>query len=402
MLKNTTCCPVYFIKQKGGKNVKLWYGRVQYTDDAGKRKQVHGKPEFNTKTSAKQKARDLLNDLDKGGQPFLDGATMRFDELADYYERTFLIEPVYIDGRKVLGLRNKYDFEKRLKALREFFGDSGLRSITHADLQRYRVKRLKTPVVVGRNTRGTQKEGKPRERQRSIATVHRELSLMRRIMNIAFSNGWILRNPFEQGEPLIKPGDEKPRERILTREEEERILALCNGEWEHLRAIIICALDTGMRRGEMFKLEWSDVDLESGLITVEAFNTKTMRQREVALTDRLAAELRRMSKYANGGLVFGIKTSVKTTFNKARKKAGLPDLRFHDLRHTNATRLVGASMPLSEVGRMLGHTQPSTTYRYVNANVDTAKRAAELLNQFNKPKKSAPRRRRRNADTRAH
>jgi integrase len=57
----------------------------------------------------------------------------------------------------------------------------------------------------------------------------------------------------------------------------------------------------------------------------------------------------------------------------------LPDVRFHDLRHTHATRLVGAHIPLSEVGRVLGHTQPNTTYRYVNANVETAKRASAAL-----------------------
>ena len=110
------------------------------------------------------------------------------------------------------------------------------------------------------------------------------------------------------------------------------------------------------------------------------------------MTDRLAAELRRLRKHTTGELVFGIKTSVKNAFNKAKTKAGLSDLRFHDLRHTNATRLVGGSMPLSEVGRMLGHTQPSTTYRYVNANVDTARRAADLLNQFNKVRKAVRKR----------
>lgn len=78
--------------------------------------------------------------------------------------------------------------------------------------------------------------------------------------------------------------------------------------------------------------------------------------------------------HSNGELVFGIKTSVKNAFNKVKTKAGLADLRFHDVRHTNATRLVGGSMPLSEVGRMLGHTQPSTSYRYVNVNADTARR----------------------------
>jgi integrase len=58
-------------------------------------------------------------------------------------------------------------------------------------------------------------------------------------------------------------------------------------------------------------------------------------------------------------------------------------LRFHDLRHTHATRLVSKHMPLSEVGRVLGHTQANTTYRYVNANLETAKRAAAALDEFN-------------------
>lgn len=136
----------------------------------------------------------------------------------------------------------------------------------------------------------------------------------------------------------------------------------------------------------MFKLKWSDIDFENGIITIEAFDTKTMRERQVAMTVRLIAELRHLFEHRSDESVIGIATRCKTAFNKAKKLAGLPDLRFHDLRHTHATRLVAAQMPLSEVGRVLGHTQPVTTFRYVNINVDTAKRAADLLNQFNKPK----------------
>jgi integrase len=83
------------------------------------------------------------------------------------------------------------------------------------------------------------------------------------------------------------------------------------------------------------------------------------------------------------GLVFGVSDNVKRSFMAARSKTGLNDVRFHDLRNTAATRLVGAHIPLSEVGRVLGHSQANTTYRYVNANVETAKRAAAALDAFN-------------------
>jgi len=111
-----------------------------------------------------------------------------------------------------------------------------------------------------------------------------------------------------------------------------------------------------------------------------------MKERQVAITTRLALELDLLKASAPDnvdGLVFGISDNVKRSFTAARNKAGLKDLRFHDLRHTAATRLVGAHIPLSEVGRVLGHTQPNTTYRYVNANIETARRAAAALDAFN-------------------
>lgn len=141
-----------------------------------------------------------------------------------------------------------------------------------------------------------------------------------------------------------------------------------------------------MRQGEIFSLRWCDVDLENGLLRIQACHTKTLRERHVATTTRLALELEQLkARVPNNpnGLVFGITDNVKRSFTTARIAAGLQGLRFHDLRHTAATRLVRAHIPLSEVGRMLGHTQPTTTYRYVNANIETARRAAAALNMFN-------------------
>jgi integrase len=151
-------------------------------------------------------------------------------------------------------------------------------------------------------------------------------------------------------------------------------------------APVICALDTGMRQGEMLKLRWRDVDFENGINTVAAFNTKTMRERTLSMTARLSRELENLYEQSPKhpqGLVFGINDNVKRSFESVRRAAGIEDLRFHDLRHAAATRLVGAHIPLSEVGRVLGHTQANTTYRYVNANVETARRAAAALDAFN-------------------
>src|ERR1051325_9613933 len=104
------------------------------------------------------------------------------------------------------------------------------------------------------------------------------------------------------------------------------------------------------------------------------------------MTGRLTRELETLweeSPKDTRQRVFGILNNVKRSFTAARNAAGLPDVRFHDLRHTAATRLVGAHIPLSEVGRVLGHSNPNTTYRYVNANVDTARRASAALDAFN-------------------
>jgi integrase len=198
--------------------------------------------------------------------------------------------------------------------------------------------------------------------------------------------GWIKQNPFAAGESLISLADERKRERILTRDEERRLLDACTAQREHLRPILICAIDSGMRRGEILSLKWRDVDFEHGLISIQAFNTKTMKERQVSMTARLAHELETLweqSPKDERQRVFGIINNVKRSFTTARNAAGLSDVRFHDLRHTHATRLVGAHIPLSEVGRVLGHTQPSTTYRYVNANVETARRASAALDAFN-------------------
>ena len=282
-----------------------------------------------------------------------------FIDLASYYEKHYLKPAEYIEGRKVAGLRSLEGLSGQLNAARDYFGRRSLRTIAYADLADFRSQRLKTPTRgdMARHAAALKEYQKARKQKhkverpqlivtRTIATVNRELALLRRMLNVAQREGWIARNPLSLGESLISVADEKKRERILTREEETRLLAACdNGRRKHLQPIIVCALDTGMRQGEIFSLRWREVDLDKGMITVAAFNTKTMRARTISLTARLARALEALAAQAPkrpDDLVFGISDNVKRSFDTVRRAVGLEDVRFHDLRHTAATRLVGA------------------------------------------------------------
>jgi integrase len=356
------------IVEKNGK----FYGRVRYTAEDGKRKDLW-LPAKN-KSHAQEIVQEKIQELKEHGEKSVDASRMIFAELADYFESNFLVAAEYVDGRKVLGRRSIRGLKAQVEAIRDFFGRKTLRSITYGDLLRFRLQRLKTPCV-------------RTKKQRTLTTVNREMALLRRMLNIAVREQWIPRNPFSLGESLISAADEKKRERILTREEELKLLNACeHPKRKHLRAIIICALDTGMRQGEILKLKWSDIDSDSGLITVCAFNTKTMKERTVSITSRLKYELEHLWEASNKdleNLVFGVTDNVKRSFTTVRRETGLNDLRFHDLRHSHATRLDDLGFSLSKIANQLGHTQLQTTLRYVNRDKTAIKQVANALNLFN-------------------
>ena len=364
----------FIVKKKNRTTGKTeLYARFQYTDTAGIRKEKMRRAE--NKSHGERILEDLRREYQDNGASSLDSHGMTFENLANYCISNYFCEAQYdTEGRKVAGVRGRAEALGLLKPLIERFGRKQLRAISHGDLVRYRADRLKTKTR--RNT------------TRSIATVNRELSKMRRMLNIAEREGWIIKSPFLKGDSLISVADEQQRERILSRVEEQRLLAACDTpKRNHLRALIIAALDTGARQGELFNLVWDNVDLEARTLRVTSYKGKTVQRRDVPITNRLLIELEKLRATkpdASGdSLVFGITDNVKWSFRAARKEAGLEDVRFHDLRHTAATRLIGLSISLAETGRILGHSNPQTTYRYTNLTVETVKRAGLALDAFN-------------------
>ncbi len=362
-------------RQKTGSIVKrkdrpgLWV-RLPYKDEFGKQHVIQRKVE--NRTEGGKLLKSLMREIEQHGVKIVDGDRMTFSQLLSEYEKRKVFAPVYKGETKVAGMRSHKSVKSRLNLLAKHFGKRLIKTITHADVEKFRFQRLTTKIGEGKKNQGEELK---------VTSVNRELQLMRAILNFARRQGWLSRNPFEMGDSLISAAEEKRRSRILTRSEETRLLAACVKERAHLRPLVIVAADTGMRRGELLKLRWPDVDFISRLITVQAMNSKTARKREIGMTGRVYEELFKLSEAAPpdcAETVFGL-TDFKRSWETAKGFAGIEDFHFHDLRHTAGTRMVEAGMAPAEVMRVLGHTTLAAVNVYINANAETATRAAAAL-----------------------
>jgi integrase len=348
-----------------------WFARVTFSNSLGKRKFI--KRLAKTESEANSILKNFLKLMAEEGEKGIDGEKITFKDLADYYENNFCQPAQYNNNRKISGLRDVGRAKGVLKHFRAYFGTRKIRLITYGDLLSYKMLRMK-----GETHRKT---------TRSISTMNRELGILRRIFNIALAQGWILRNPFNCGDALIQPSADGIREKILTLDEERRLLEAFNEPCRvHIRPIIIVLLDTGARKGEILKLTWECIDFERNLITIRSETTKTLKGRKVAMTQRVYDELIELwekSKKDKKSQIFKIKTfrkPFKTACKIAKiKTGGLDGLVPHSLRHSTATRLLKGQMPIQLVGKILGHENVNTTYRYLSANDETLYQAASIL-----------------------
>jgi integrase len=365
-----------------------WYARIRWTDENGE-EQDKWYPAAN-KSAATTLKDEKINELRTQGEEGLLNGDMAFTEFADDFEKTYLVPALIVNGIKISGRKSLVGVTAQLNALKAFFGKKKLNRIRYADVRAFRAERLATPVIKVE----VNKEGKKVrvERQRKLASVNRELQLLRRMLNVALREGLITKNPFNCGDPLISAAAEDCRDRTLSYDEETRMLIACEAEdrqtrqrWLHLRPIIIAALETAMRRGEIFSLERRDIDLENNMMTVRAENAKTMKPRTVPITPRLRAELEQvLAKLPDEPeqRVFPF-DSVKKSFAGVCAKAKVYGLRFHDLRHSSITRMIAAGIPAPEVMKISGHSQQQTFLRYLNPTGEAMKRASDLLTAFN-------------------
>ena len=220
-----------------------------------------------------------------------------------------------------------------------------------------------------------------RERQRAAAasTINKEIGLLSRAVRWANRElGMALQNPVEG----LKQREPEGRVRWLTQRQAAALVAAAGQlgpRAGHLPDVITLALHTGMRKGELLGLEWARVDEAHHLVYLEAQHTKSARRRSIPLNGPAWAALERRRAVGAGPWVFGGVKDVKRSFAHACQLAGITDFRFHDLRHTFASWLVQAGVPLTEVRDLLGHASIEMTERYAHLAPERLRRAVGRL-----------------------
>ena len=215
----------------------------------------------------------------------------------------------------------------------------------------------------------------------SNASANRMLALMRYMFNLAISWGEIDKNPCNS----IKPFKENKRERFLQPDEIKKLIeALNQEENKQASTFIYLLLVTGARRSEGLKAKWQDFDLEKKLWKIPIENSKSGKVRYIPLSESAIRAIKGLKPKRGNPYVFtgkdkGHMWSPKRVWDRVKKKAGLDDLRLHDLRHSFASILVSGGRSLYEVQKILGHSKPEMTQRYAHFAPDRLIEATKVV-----------------------
>jgi len=235
-----------------------------------------------------------------------------------------------------------------------------------------------------------------KERNSKNATVNRYLQALSKMLNLAVANELLNKNPMWS---VKKLKENNYKTRVLLPEEEKRLFEEIERGYEvvgrdkakkiiypyiHLKPLIICALQTGMRRNEIFKLKWAYIDFEYEFI--ELLETKSGKSRKIPISSKLMKVLNEAKN--NTEYVFlNPETNmpyndIKKAFHTVLKKAEIKDFRFHDFRHTAATRMLENGADIRTVQEILGHSSVSVTERYTHTNAKSKRSAIEILSSY--------------------
>ncbi len=265
------------------------------------------------------------------------------------------------------------------------FGELAARFLAEGQVRPYHLDRLKvllpffgeTPIGrITKNLAVAYRKYRHAEKRITDTTVNRDLEALRSMLFWAVDEGLLSTNPLSR----VRMTRERKKPRFLLSMAEEELLLASSAP--HLRSIIIAALDTGMRRGEILTQRWEHIDFNRHLLSVTHSKTPEGEAREVPLTGRLLELLH--SQYKPEGLIFTFKDQpihkIKTAWKAAIRRAGIRYYRFHDLRHAFNCRLMEAGV-LQEVRKaLMGHSSGEDVHSiYVHVELPMKRDAIRKL-----------------------
>lgn len=345
-----------FLCEVSSSGRKTFY--VMFVDDFGRQRQKKvGDASVFTVKQAREQARKLLLQVQtEGAASVLEQEGLRTCPTFEEFTRTRYMPHAQSTKRS-------WDTDESLlrNHLVPAFGKKHLSEIRLEDIEAYHHADLAAGAARG--------------------SANRRIILLRYMFNLALK--WevpgVVKNPAKHVQ-LADP--QNVRERFLSSQEMVRLQqAVQNSPNRMLRYIVPALLLTGMRKREVLDAQWSDINLEAKTWYIPV--TKSGKARTVDLSDSLVALLQVVPKRDGVPWVFANPAtgkpfvSIFCAWDSARKKAGLQDVRIHDLRHTFASLLINASYELYDVMNALGHTQMRTTMRYAHLSRERKRAAAD-------------------------
>ena len=263
-----------------------------------------------------------------------------------------------------------------IKFLRAFFSGRRIDEDTFREqVRRYRTKRLDGSLRI---------KGVSKRKKLSASTVNREISLLKRITNLAVYEWQLLdRNPLQRF-PMLK---EKKRRRMVTPDEWQRLIAAANPE---LRDFLMFSRFTGIRYGVIahgiLGLKWSHIDFETWAINVP--DSKIGEARIVYMDETVHKILCRRKQKATSTYIFpgqdgNRRSSFNAAFKAAKRRSGIKDLRIHDLRHAFGTDKKSEGVDTASLAKLMGHKSVKTTMQYGEPNEEHLRKIMK-----SKPKRS--------------
>jgi integrase len=221
-----------------------------------------------------------------------------------------------------------------------------------------------------------------KDRGKASGTCNRVLILLRYAFNLA--RKWKVPGARENPTAGLVTAPQVNCDRFLSREEAKRLIGFINSDENRTAAnSIMLLLLTGARRNEVTMAKWEFVDWNKHTLLVPL--SKSGKPRLVSLNADALALLRSLTPIGGNPYIFPSpltnvpSPSLFYPFDRMRQRAGLKDVRLHDLRHSFASFLVNRGVPLYTVQGLLGHTQPRTTQRYAHLAPQTLLNAAEAI-----------------------